>query len=88
MTPHPLSVEEVARLGEKLYDRDVRASVEGTYDGHYLVLDVETGEFEVDADEVSAVLRAAARHPSGNHYLLRVGRPHAFRIGGRFGIGR
>jgi hypothetical protein len=44
-----LTPEEIAARGEAIYDRDIRHKVEGTHDGKFLVLDIETGEYEIDA---------------------------------------
>ncbi|MCA1718501.1 MAG: hypothetical protein LC781_17315 [Actinobacteria bacterium] len=45
--------DEVARRGEELYERSVRALVEPENDGRFLALDVESGDYEL-ADEALA----------------------------------
>ena len=75
------SVEEIARLGEEIYDRDIRAEVEREHDGEFLVIDVTSGSYEVDASDVAASDRALAANPDAVLYFMRVGRPSAYRIG-------
>jgi hypothetical protein len=43
--------EEIARRGKKLYERTIRAQVEPEHKGKLLVLNLETGEYEMDADD-------------------------------------
>jgi hypothetical protein len=84
---HPrYSAEEVVRRGEEIYQRDLRAKVETDHRGEFLVVDIETGDYEIDRDEVAALDRAMARNPNGARYILRVGYPAAHRLGGRFSV--
>jgi hypothetical protein len=74
--------EELARRGQAYYDEHLRERLEPEHNGEYLVLDVESGEYEMDADEMRAIQRARARHPDRLFYVLRVGHRAAHRIGG------
>ena len=56
---------EIVRRGQALYDQRIRAKVEGSHKGEFLVLDIESGEYEIDASEVAALQRAKAMHPEG-----------------------
>lgn len=75
---------EVARLGQDIYEREIRDQVEpgGAHDGEFLVVDVTTGAWEVDASDVAASDRALKKNPDALLYFMRVGRPTAYRIGG------
>ncbi|MBM4039502.1 MAG: hypothetical protein FJ290_13400 [Planctomycetes bacterium] len=75
--PHEL----VAR-GRAYYDKHLRARVEPEHVGKFLALDVESGDYEVDEDELAAIHRAEARHPNSLFYVMRVGFRAAHHIGG------
>jgi hypothetical protein len=77
------TTDEIARRGEELYERSVRARVEPENDGRFLALDVESGDFEIADEPLAATTRLRERHPGAVAYLVRVGRPAAFRLGGR-----
>lgn len=82
--PHPrYSSAEIAERGQALYDHQVRGKVEPNYKGKYLVLDIETGEYEIDDYELAALERAKAKSPDAALYMLRVGYSSAYRMGGR-----
>jgi hypothetical protein len=82
MKPHlTTSREEFTRKGQDYYDRFLRDRLEPDHNGKYLALDVETGEYEMDADEMAAIDRARARLPESPLYILRIGYPTADRIG-------
>lgn len=84
---HPrYTKEEIAERGQKLYDERIRASVEDTHQGEYLAVDIDTGDYEIDRSSVEALDRAAARHPNGALFLIRVGFPTAVKLGGRFTV--
>jgi hypothetical protein len=55
MSRNQYSSAEVVRRGEDLYERRIRGLVEPGEDGKFLVLDIDTGEYAIDADEVTAL---------------------------------
>lgn len=77
------STDEIVRRGQQIYESRIRATVEREHFGEYLVLDVETGEYEIDKDHFAASKRAAAKRPDGLRYALRIGYRTAGRIGAR-----
>ena len=80
------SSDEIVERGQALYDQQIRGQVEPRHTGKFLVLDIETGEFEIDADSVAALERATAKHPDPALYLLRVGFPTAVTLGAWFWV--
>ena len=72
---------EVVRLGREIYEREIRARVEVAHDGEFVVVDVTTGAWEVDRDDVAASERVLARNPDAVVYFARVGRRAAYRLG-------
>ena len=78
--------EEIGRRGEEVYEGSVRAKVEGeaggSNDGRFVVLDVDTGDYEMDDEAVVATARLRERRPDAVFYLKRVGRRAAFRMRG------
>jgi len=76
-----VSGEEIARLGQQIYDDQIRQAVEPRLNGQFLVIDIATGDYEVDPDEMAAGDRLYQRHPNGDQFLIRVGHPTAHRIG-------
>jgi hypothetical protein len=79
------TTEEVVRRGREIYDRDVRAEIEREHEGEFVVVDITTGAWEVDEDDVTASDRALAKNPDAVLYFARAGRPAAYRLGHRMG---
>jgi hypothetical protein len=77
------SPEEVARLGTEVYDRRVRPSLRPEDDGKFVAIDVDTGEYEIDEDDYTAVMRLEARKPAAEVWLMCAGRRATCRIGWR-----
>jgi hypothetical protein len=77
--------DELVRLGEAIYERDIRARVEPEHRGKFIVIDVEAGDYEIDENVVVAMRRVAARHPDGARCLLRIGATAGSHLPGRSG---
>ena len=75
-----LSAEEIARRGEALYERTLHDKVEHGNLGKVLVIDIDTGEYEIDEDHLTAVRRVRVKNPEGTLYALRIGYPALGRI--------
>jgi len=78
--------KEVASRGEAIYKREIRDKVESKHKGKFLVIDIETGEYEMNADDLVATKRLLVKHPSAVVYGLQIGFPTAYRIGGHFSV--
>ena len=57
------SIEEFARRGDAIYERDVRPSMKKGNEHRFVAIDIETGAYEVDADELAASDRLLTRAP-------------------------
>jgi hypothetical protein len=80
MSKATYSKEEVVRRGEEIYERDIRAKVEAGHRGEFIVIDVDSGDYDIDVNALEATHRVAARHPDGDRCLLRIGSPAAYQI--------
>jgi hypothetical protein len=86
---HPrYTSEEIARKGQALYEERLRGVVDARDRGKFLVVDIETGEYELDVDELAALQRAKRRNPDAALYILRIGYTAAYRIGRGFAPAR
>jgi hypothetical protein len=77
------SKEEFARRGDAIYERDIGPHMKSGDEGKYVVIDIETGAYEIDADELGASDRLMARVPSAQTWLRRIGSRYARRLGPR-----
>jgi hypothetical protein len=73
--------EKVTECGETFYKKQLQAQVEAAHQGEFLVLDIETGDYEIAADDVTATQKLLARRPQAVIYGLRIGAPIAYRVG-------
>ena len=82
--PHArFSGEEIVQRGEELYAQQICSKVETEENiGKIVSIDIETGEYAVDADPIAAGLRVQAKHPDAAIYGKRIGYNAAFAIGG------
>jgi hypothetical protein len=80
---HPLyNTEEIIRRGKVLYEQQLRPQVEVGNTGKVLVINVETGQYEIDADHRAASNRTA-KYPGAPLYATRIGSPALGRLGAR-----
>jgi hypothetical protein len=79
-------ISRTAERGAKLYEAKLRGMLEPAHNGKYVVIDVDTGEFELDENHLAASDRAAAKWPGAPLYATRVGSRSLGRIGGRLSL--
>ena len=75
--------EEIARLGDEIYERDIRAKVEGAHHGQIVAIDVVSGDYAVAENVVTAWERLVAERPEGGFWFVRIGYPAVYHLGGR-----
>lgn len=81
--PYPqYTPAEVAQRGEAIYRRQIRARVEPECLGQFVVIDIETGEYELDANDLVVTKQTIAKRPGAVLYGLRIGSPSAYHLGG------
>jgi hypothetical protein len=75
--------EEFARRGDAIFERDIHPSIGTDEEGKFVAIDIETGAYEVDEDELAASDRLLARLPTAQIWLRRIGSRYVRRFGGR-----
>jgi hypothetical protein len=76
-------LEEIQRIGTEIYRRDIRDQVMPQHKGKFLILDIESGDHEMDEDDLSAEEILRARRPDGILFGLRVGYKSAYTLAGK-----
>jgi hypothetical protein len=74
--------EEIRRRAEEIYRREIRPNVMPQHKGKFLVVDIESGDYEMDEDDLSAAEILKARRPNGVFFGLRVGYTSSYTLAG------
>ena len=77
-----MTTQEIVSRGEELFLRHVQPQLQEVRPGDFVVMDVTSGDFEVDRDDLNATSRLLARHPDALTYARRIGKSAAYRLGG------
>ena len=77
-----LDLYVVPPSGEEIYYGRIRPLVIDNHREESLCLDVESSDYELDADEIAADRRLRARRPDGQFFGIRVGYTTAGAMGG------
>ena len=76
--------EEVARLGDEIYERDIRREVEIDHRGEVVAIDVESGTWAIGDTVIAARDLLRTKRPDAiDVWLLRVGHRALHHFGGR-----
>ncbi len=67
------SEERIVPRGREIYERRVRPGLRQEDEGAFVVIDVESGDYEVAADEEEAFARVEARRQGAMFFFSRVG---------------
>ncbi len=80
-TQTELTAEQIGRRGKALYEERLRKQVEPGNVGQYLALDIDSGEYEMGAQQKETVKRLLARLPDAIIYTVLIGYPATGAIG-------
>ena len=67
--------------GKSIYEEKIRPKVGDAERGKFAVIDIYSGDYEIDSDLIAAIDRIDARHPGAFTYTMRVGHRAAFKTG-------
>ena len=82
-SPSRRSREETARLGDEIYERDIRTQVEADHHGEVVAIDVDSGSWAIGDDVIAATDQLRAKGTDAvDVWLLRVGHRGLYHFGG------
>jgi hypothetical protein len=74
---------EIAPRGQEIYNQKLRSVVETEGNiGKIIVIDVGTGDYEIDEEGLIAGRRLQLRHPDAAMLCLRIGYDAVYSLGG------
>jgi hypothetical protein len=77
------SKEEFARRGDEIYESQIRTQVETDNNGKIVAIDIETGNFELADDTMTATQKLLDRYPDSQTWVVRIGHQAVHRFGSR-----
>ena len=72
-----------AQRGDEIYDRCVKPRLRPEDKDKFVLIDIESEDFELDSSELAGSERLLTRHPDAQIWIARVGHRSAYRIGRR-----
>lgn len=78
-----METTELCARGRALYETRLRALLEPTYRGQYLILDVETGEYAIATEYAPSLVEQQNQHDGRLQYVTRIGERALMRRSGR-----
>jgi hypothetical protein len=82
-TKRRYSKEEFARRGDAIYEKEIRPKLKADDLGRFAAIDIESGMYEIAADELKAGNKLRKRVPDAQIWMVRIGSRSVHRIGGR-----
>lgn len=76
------SKEEMAQRGNEIYESQIRPQVEEGNHGKIVAIDIETGDFELAEDTMTASDHLIAKCPDAQIWVVRIGHKGVHRFGG------
>ncbi|HTU20879.1 MAG TPA: hypothetical protein VMG10_22695 [Gemmataceae bacterium] len=77
------SKEEFAKRGDAIYEKDILPKLTDKDVGKFLAVDIETGQYEIAAEEMKAGNKLRRRLPEAQIWMVRIGYAATRRFGGR-----
>ena len=72
--------EDVEYIGINIYEEKIRSLMEPGDKGKFVVIDVYSGDYEVDERSGAAIGRLLTRRPSAHMCTVRVGYPAPYSV--------
>ena len=82
-TKRRYSKEVLAKRGEAIFEKDIKPLLKGRDPMDFVVIDIESSDYEIDENELSACLRLRERIPDAQIWARRVGSRFIRHFGGR-----
>jgi len=77
------SKEEFAKVGQEIYETQVKSLVEEGNIGKLVAIDIQTGAFEVADTAIVATDLLYQRYPNAQPWVIRIGHRAVYRFGSR-----
>jgi hypothetical protein len=75
------TLEELDNLAKDIFEQRVQPALGAKDEGKFIAIDVDTGNYEIDEDDFTAVARLRSQIPAAEVWLMRAGYPATCRIG-------
>ena len=75
MARKEISPEDAEQFGKSVYERKVRPTLGGEEEpvGHFLSVDLDTEDWELDESHLNAALKLRRRRPDADIFTVRIG---------------
>ena len=81
MATEKYTIDEVCDRGEQIYAERIKHLVEPEHNGKFIVFDIESGDYEIDEEDINASRRLKLRRPDSVRFGARIGCKAAYHIG-------
>ena len=78
------ALEEMAALGEEIYQESIRPTLSEADIGKFVHIDVNSGEYEIDDDDIQGEIRLVERVPDARIHGIRIGYTAAYFFDGYY----
>ena len=77
----PAKRDDAPIAGRAMYEKKILPLLKSDDRGKVVVIDVNSGDYEIDSDDAAALFRLLERRPDAFTWTERVGYPVAHRVG-------
>ena len=81
MATEKYTIDEVCERGRRIYEEQIKHLVEPQENGKFIVIDIESGDYEIDEEHPAASQRMRERRPRSVRYAGRIGEDATYHIG-------
>ena len=81
MPSEKYTIDEICDRGEQIYEEQIKHLVEPQENGKFIAIDIKSGDYEINKDDIIATDRLRDRRPNAVGFLARVGCKAAYHIG-------
>lgn len=75
------SKEEFAKMGDRIYETQIRPKLKESDQGLIVAIDIETGAFEIADTPIIATDRLYEKYPDAQPWVIRIGHRAVYHFG-------
>ena len=81
MSTEKYTTDEICERGKRIYEEQIKHLVEPSENGKFIMIDINSGDYEIDDEELEASARLRRRRPDSVRFLAKIGCKAAYRMG-------
>ncbi len=84
MNDQSLSLQEIEKRGQEIYDQELKDKLEPRYTGKFVAIDIDSKEYFIGDTLENAILKAKGKYSNHLFHSVKIGSTGVFKVSGYY----